>query len=278
MFSKRAVVISIVITLIAVSIILLSITGKSDHPSFGPGRIAIPVIAPLQRSVSYSVSFVKDIWRRYFYLVSVARENESLREALSLEREKSNQLVETELSNRRLRNLLNFQKTVKQRVLAAEVIGQDPSPWFRTVTIDKGSADGVAKGFPIVVSEGIAGLVTDVTGHYAKVLLIIDQNSAVDALIQRTRARGVIKGGPSDQCLLEYVLRKHDVDPGDVVVSSGLDGVFPKGLRIGYVASVVKEEAGIFQEITVMPYIDFEELEEVLVLLGSPGDEVEAGP
>jgi rod shape-determining protein MreC len=127
----------------------------------------------------------------------------------------------------------------------------------------------------VVISEGIAGLVTDVTYSYAKVLLIIDQNSAVDALIQRSRARGVIKGGFSNRCFLKYVLRKYDISIGDVVVSSGLDGVFPKGLRIGYVSSVVKQKAGIFQEITVMPYINFEELEEVLVLLGPPTHEAE---
>ena len=161
------------------------------------------------------------------------------------------------------------------RVLAAEVIGKDPSPWFKTVTIDKGSADGVARGLPVVISEGIAGLVTDVTYSYAKVLLIIDQNSAVDALIQRSRARGVIKGGFSKRCFLKYVLRKYDIGIGDVVVSSGLDGVFPKGLRIGYVSSVVKQKAGIFQEITVMPYINFEKLEEVLILLDPPTHKVE---
>jgi len=278
MFSRRTLIVSLIIALITVNIILLSVTSKLRYSPFGPGRIAIPLIGPMQQSASYSVRFVKGIWRHYFFLISAAKENESLKKALSREKKKNSQLKEIELSNKRLRCLLNFQKTMTHRVLSAEVIGEDPSPWFKAVTIDKGSADGVAKGLPVVVSEGIAGLVTDVTYRYAKVLLIIDQNSAVDALIQRSRARGIIKGGFLNQCFLKNVLRKYDIDIGDVVVSSGLDGVFPKGLRIGHISSVVKQKAGIFQEITVMPYINFEELEEVLVLLGPPTHKAEKRP
>ena len=117
---------------------------------------------------------------------------------------------------------------------------------------------------------GIDGLVTDVAKTHAKILLVIDQNSAVDALIQRTRARGIIKGEPSGRLQLQYVLRKHDIHEGDVVISSGLDGVFPKGIRIGYVHEVDKPDSGIFQQLAVTPYADFEKLEEVLVVLDPP--------
>jgi len=118
-----------------------------------------------------------------------------------------------------------------------------------------------------VVPKGIAGQVTDVSANYSKVLLIIDHNSAVDALVQNDRARGIIQGDAAGQCLFKYVLRKHDIKIGDIVVSSGLDGVFPKGLAVGYVSAVVKPKSGIFQEVTVIPYVDFEKLEEVLIVL-----------
>ena len=95
----------------------------------------------------------------------------------------------------------------------------------------------------VVIPEGIAGQTTEVSAHYSKVLLIIDHNSAVDALVQRDRARGIIKGGSADQCIFKYVLRKHDVVVDDIVVSSGLDGVFPKGLSVGYVSGVVKPKS-----------------------------------
>ncbi|OQY59957.1 MAG: hypothetical protein B6245_03935 [Desulfobacteraceae bacterium 4572_88] len=126
------------------------------------------------------------------------------------------------------------------------------------------------KSVPVVIPEGVVGLVTDISTHYSKVLLLVDQNSAVDALVQRTRARGIIKGGTAGRCLFKYVLRKHDIVESDIVVSSGLDGVFPKGLRVGTVSNVTRRNSGIFQEVTVIPYVDFEKLEEVLVILNLP--------
>jgi len=267
MFSKKMVVIVGVILLIAINIIVLSINKRHGDLPYGIGRIAIYTIAPFQNAVTHSIRFVKNVWNQYFFLISVAKENENLKKALSYaigENEKRNEI---ELTNYRLRKLLNFKKTIDHQVLPAEIVGKDPSPWYQAILIDKGKSDGVEKGQPVVIPEGIAGQVTEVLNNYSKVLLIIDQNSAVDALVQRTRARGVIKGDSTDRYLFKYVLRKHDVRVGDTIVSSGLDGVFPKGLRIGYVSEVVKPSSGIFQDVTVAPFIDFEKLEEVLVLL-----------
>jgi rod shape-determining protein MreC len=267
MFSKKILVIVGVILLIAINIIVLSINKRHGDLPYGIGRIAIYIIAPFQNTVTHSIRFVKNVWSQYFFLISVAKENENLKKALSYaigENEKRNEI---ELTNYRLRKLLNFKKTIDHQVLPAEIVGKDPSPWYQAILIDKGKSDGVEKGQPVVIPEGIAGQVTEVLNNYSKVLLIIDQNSAVDALVQRTRARGVIKGDSTDRYLFKYVLRKHDVRVGDTIVSSGLDGVFPKGLRIGYVSEVVKPSSGIFQDVTVAPFIDFEKLEEVLVLL-----------
>jgi rod shape-determining protein MreC len=160
-------------------------------------------------------------------------------------------------------------------ILSAELIGRDTTPWFKTIIIDKGKADGIEKGFAVVVPEGIVGQVIHASYHYSKVLLIIDSNSAVDALVQKIRARGVVKGEPTGLCLFDYVLRKHEINVGDTVVSSGLDGVYPKGLRIGRVSEVVKRNSDIFQEITVIPFVDFETLEEVLILTSPPNEDFE---
>ena len=97
--------------------------------------------------------------------------------------------------------------------------------------------------------------------------MIIDQNSSVDALIQRSRARGIIKGMSSNQCIFKYVLRRHDIEIGDSVIASGLDGVFPKGLLIGYVTEKAEGNSGLFREVSVMPFVDFEKLEEVFILI-----------
>ena len=256
-----------VILLIAINIIVLSINKRHGDRPYGIGRIAIYIIAPFQNAVTHSIRFVKNVWNQYFFLISVAKENKNLKKVLSYAIEENEKRNEIELTNYRLRKLLNFKKTIDHQVLPAEIVGKDPSPWYQAILIDKGKSDGVEKGQPVVIPEGIAGQVTEVLNNYSKVLLIIDQNSAVDALVQRTRARGVIKGDSTDRYLFKYVLRKHDVRVGDTIVSSGLDGVFPKGLRIGYVSEVVKPSSGIFQDVTVAPFIDFEKLEEVLVLL-----------
>ena len=266
MFSKKMVLIVGVIILIAVNIIVISIASRR-YTTIGFERIAIPFVAPFQELVTRSIDFIQGIWQHYFNLVTASKENYELRNRLNQAIEENNNWRELELANNRLRNLLNFQKSITKRVIAAEVIGKDPSAWFKTVVIDKGKADGLTRGLPVVMPEGITGQVIEVSNHYSKVMLIIDRNSAVDALVQRSRARGVIKGESRDQCRLNYVLRKHDVRVGDTVISSGLDGVYPKGLRIGLISDVVKRNSEIFQEVTVTPFVDFEKLEEVLVVL-----------
>lgn len=257
------------IVLVIANIIILSLS-SSRYPSYRPGRIALYILGPLQEVVTDSIRFARDIWYNYFSLVAVAQENAELRKSLRHEVATNNQWREVELSSIRLRNLLNFQNTFTEKTLAAEVIAKDPSAWFKAVIINKGRLDGVTKGLPAVVPEGIAGQVTDVSSRHSKVMLIIDRNSAVDALVQRTRARGIIKGSSTGMCLFQYVLHKDDVRVGDKIIASGLDGVFPKGQRIGEVVSVLTPDSAIFHEVKVAPYIDYEKLEEVLVLLTSP--------
>ncbi len=266
MFSKKMVLVVGIIVLIAVNVIVLSVNSRR-YTTFGLERIAISFISPFQELVTRSIRFTKDIWYHYFDLVSIARENAVLKRQLNVASEKNNLWKETDLANSRLRTLLDFQKSITELVVAAEVIGKDPSAWFKTVIIDKGQADGLTRGLPVVMPQGIAGQVIEVSNHYSKVMLITDRNSAVDALVQRTRARGVVKGESAEQLRLAYVLRKKDVQVGDVVVSSGLDGIYPKGLRIGVVAQVIEHEADIFHEVVIAPFVDFEKLEEVLVVL-----------
>lgn len=254
----------------AFTIIFISVAGSRRYAAHTPGRFLFSVVAPFQKATSGSVRFFQQIWRHYFFLISVSEQNRQLRRELAQARSLETRCREIELTNDRLRSLLDFKARTAHQVLAAEVIGKDPSPWFKSVIIDKGSADGLRKGLPVLIPEGIAGVVTELSPGYAKVLLIIDPNSAVDVLVQRTRARGMVKGKAGNRCELRYVLRKHALKVGDAVVSSGLDGIFPKGLRVGRISDVVRHNTGIFQEVTVTPYVDFETLEEVLVILDPP--------
>ncbi len=256
-----------VVFLIAVNVIILSVTAKHGDSVSGIESTALFIVSPLQNVFHRSVEWADTLWRRYFFLVFVAKENERLKEALRTANEERRRLLEIELANARLRRLLDFKKKVPYTTIAAEVVGKDPSPWFKTVVVDKGAVHGVRKSLPVVTPEGIAGQVIATTPTHAKVLLIIDQNSAVDALIQRTRTRGIIEGEPGGGFNFKYVLRKEDVRVGDRVVSSGLDGVFPKGFDLGRVSGVVRPVAGMFQHVTVLPSVDFERLEEVLIIL-----------
>jgi len=266
------------IILIAVNVVVLSVNSKNRTSSTPIGQIVISIISPFQEVVSEGLNYFQGIWRHYFDLVDVSKENDLLQGRLEEALAKNNMLKEMELSNERMRQLLGFQASLKRQVVAAEVVGKDPSAWFRTVIINKGKNSGVKKGMPVVTPAGIVGLIMDASGQFSKVLLIIDQNSAVDALVQSTRARGIIKGEPSGGLRFEYILRRHDITKGEVVISSGLDNVYPKGLRIGYVQQVEKPDAGIFQDVLVTPYVDFEKLEEVLVVLDSPKQETVAAP
>lgn len=275
MFSKKTVVIVGVLIAVAINIIVLSVVNRQPGQTSGFGRVAIFFISPFQEFITRSIRSSQNVWKHYFNLVSVAEENDRLKAALNEALAEKNRYVEAKLANDRLRTMLNFHRSMQTRVISAEVVGRDPSTWFKTVIIDKGRAHGITEGVPVAVYEGVVGQVTEVADGYAKVLLLIDQNSAVDALVQRTRARGVIKGQSEGPYRFDHVLRKHDVQIGDTVISSGLDGVYTKGLRIGHVSEVIKPNSGIFQKVSVTPFVDFEKLEEVLILLDAGNDPLE---
>ena len=277
MLSKRLLVIAGATFMFVASIEVLSLS-SSRIPSHGVGRIALIFVAPVQGVVTDSIRALKSTWYTYFAHISAAQENVRLKRELRQAEARISRFHEIELANIRLRRLLDFKINLGGQAVAAEVVGKDPSPWYRTVIINKGSSDGLRKGLPVSVPEGVAGQVTDVSAQYAKVMLIIDRNSAVDAFVQRTRARGIIKGESTLSCVFQYALRKDEVKVGDEIVASGLDGVYPKGKPIGEVTGVVKRAAGIFQEVTVTPHVDFEKLEEALVILTPQKDSLTSQP
>lgn len=256
-----------VIILVTVNIIVLSISGKHRYSQSTLGRISLIAVSPFQNALTKTIDFAKDVWGHYFFLVSTAEENIRLKKKLGQIVQQNNQYYEEILSNIRLRSLLDFRQSMPFESIAAEVISVDPSLWYRTLVVDKGKAKGVKIGLPVVTPEGIVGQVIDTADNYSRILLIIDQDSAVDAIVQKNRARGIIKGASSNQCILKYVMRRHQIDTGDSVVSSGLDGVYPKGLPVGYVSKINLSGSELFQEIQVTPYVDFRKLEEVLVLI-----------
>jgi rod shape-determining protein MreC len=279
MVSKRAVLTGLIALLILLNAVFIMVSRRQPDAAEGPAGLVLSLTAPLQKAAHWGVARCRMVWRRYFSLVGVREDNERLRAELAEARSRVNGYVETRLENQRLRRLLAFRSRLTPPAVAAEVIGRDPSPWFKSITIDKGAAEGLRRGLPVVVSEGVVGVVTETARHFSRVLLILDQNSSVDALIQDTRARGVVKGAPGATLSFAYVLRRHSVAESEVVVTSGLDGIYPKGLRIGRIHAVDRRNPGIFQEVRVTPSVNFETLEEVLVILRpAPGSRVAPPP
>ena len=246
---------------------VIAFIGQNYHPTGGPGPFGIYLIAPFQKVATHIIFFAKDVWRHYFFIVAAAKENDRLKKELHEALKKNQRQIEIELANKRLRVLLNFKKRVNRQVITAEVIGKDPSRWYKTVIIDKGMTDGVVKGSAVVAPLGVAGQVIETLAHYSKVQLMIDRNSSIDAVVQKKNARGIVKGDGGNQCSFEYVLRKHNIKVGDVIVTTGLDGVFPKGQRVGHVFLKVKRGSGNFKELIITPYVNFENINELMVLL-----------
>jgi rod shape-determining protein MreC len=152
-------------------------------------------------------------------------------------------------------------------MVPANVIHQDLSPWFQSLIIDQGAAAGIRPGMPVITDSGVVGLVAGTTPGASKVLLVIDPQSRVDAYVERTRARGTVRGTSGQQCDFEYVLRHENIEEGDLLLTSGLGTVYPKGLVVGRVASVDRKTSGLFLGAKITPAVDFTRLEEVFVIL-----------
>jgi len=266
--------------ILLVSLIALALTSLRVRQQKGivfVDTLLMEVSAPLQRVSSGVIHAIRQAFRQYVFLIEVQKENQILKQRIADLQKKNDANEEALLANERLRRLLQFRDSLaalpgspisRVPVIASEVIGQDPSSWFRSVTINKGEGDGVRKGMAVISSDGVVGQVLKASFHYATVLLITDYNSAVDAIAQKTRARAIVEGKGENRCQMKYLLRTDEVHVGDIIVTSGL-GNFPKGLPIGEIRKVEKKGHSVFQYAELVPSVDLTQLEEVLVIAGS---------
>jgi rod shape-determining protein MreC len=175
-------------------------------------------------------------------------------------------MLELQEENARLRELLSAGEPIASSMLASRVIAFDPSNWIQAITIDKGSSDGVQVGMAAITYEGVVGQVSAVGLTSAKVLLLTDHSSGVEAVLQGSRIRGIVEGAGRRSLRWRFVLEEDEVKPGDRLVTSGMDGIYPPGLFIGRVANVERNTAGMFQQIDVSPAVNMAKLEEVLLI------------
>lgn len=252
--------------LLVLALILVSKSARTRRVDDPFGAVLLESMRPVQSGVTQATSALSGIWRQYFALVGLQRENEALRQRiLELERE-AVRVGEIEQTNQRLTSLLGFRGTLEGPAIAAQVIGKDPGPLFRSFTINRGKADGVRKGMAVVSPHGVVGQVLTASSHAARVLLITDHNSGIDAVVQRSRARGIVEGALDEGCLMKYIRQGEDVQVGDRVVTSGLDGIFPKGVVIGRIKRLHPRSRGQLMSTDIEPAVPFDLIEEVLVV------------
>jgi rod shape-determining protein MreC len=263
---NRVLVASLCCLGLAAVLVASTATGRGRTDGFG--RLLLDAMAPFQRMGSTVTNGIGDVWRNATGIFRRRAELDALQARIVDLEDRTVRLDEVERENARLRDLLAFRQRLAGEVLTAAVIGHDATGLARTLTIDRGESDGVMKGAAVLAPAGIVGQVFFVSAHAARVLLITDHNSGLDAVVQRTRARGIVEGTVNDGCGLKFVKRTEDLQTGDVVVTSGVDGIFPRGLPIGQLISVDKRGQGLFQYATVRPFVDFDRLEEVLVAHG----------
>jgi rod shape-determining protein MreC len=229
--------------------------------------VVLDAAAPFQKLIAAPVDGARGLWNGYLNLFGVNQENQRLRERIAELEEENLQYREALVASGHLRHVADMRDDFEIPMLPSEVVGLDVSPWFRSVLVDRGTSHGVQAGNPVITSEGVVGLVTAASGHAAKTMLLLDRQSAIDGIVQRSRSRGMVRGTGTGELEFEFVVRGGDVQESDVVITSGLGGVYPKGLRIGEVVAVSDPGGRLMQTATIRPAVDFGKLEQVFLML-----------
>lgn len=248
------------------SLAILNANAKAPEELGAFDRFVLSASAPLQRLLTHAWRETTGAFDRYLRLVGVGEENKALKNKVVLLEYRLQVLKELELENQRLRKLLDFSKQQDRPFRTARVVGYDPTSHYRTFRIDRGHAEGVLPGMPVATDQGVVGKVLRSWASFSDVLLVTDVRSGVDCLVQRTRARGTVEGSGAESLRMKYLQRLDEVQEGDLVITSGLDSIFPPGLLVGTVAGVRQQSSGVFQEVQITPAVDPARVEEVVVL------------
>jgi rod shape-determining protein MreC len=261
---RRSGYLFLAVMLFHVILISAQVNSRSGVPVLE--AVTFGVFAETQRGISAGVSGLRRLWGRYAWLRGVEAENASLRrqlEAVQVQYQERRALADRARS---LEDLLALRDRTSLDTVAAEIIAASASPDFRTLTIDKGTNQGLKRDMAVIAADGAVGRIVVPSRGAAKVQLLIDRNAAAGALIERSHAQGVALGGGDERLRLDYVSEASDVVVGDLVVTSGIDGIYPKGFTIGHVETVEKSGPS-YRRIVVKPAVNFSSLETVLVVV-----------
>ena len=247
---------------------VIAMANRERREDLGVGsQLLVELSVPLQSMVTLPVRELQSFWNDYVWLVRVREENAHLKSELAQVKEENLQYREAIVSSERFQRLARFRERRDVPMVPADVVAQDLSAWFQSIMIDRGSTVGIRPGMPVITDSGVVGLVSGTTPRASKVLLVTDPQSRIDAYVQRSRARGTVRGRGEHRAAFEYVLREADLEVGDVLLTSGLGVVFPKGLVLGRVRELKRQPFGLFQVASIEPAVDFGRLEEVFVIL-----------
>ncbi len=252
-------------------------------------RQARALLQTMGQPVAWVVSFplkgfaaidrsVMAVWERYLALRGVEEENRKLRREIQYLKSQNDKLQVLAADTQRLAALLEFKEQTPAHTIAARVLARDSTNWYRSMVLDKGAVDGVRAEMGVVTPAGVVGRVVKATRSTSVVLLVSDPNNAVTGVIQRTREEGIVEGTAEGRARLKYIPLLSTVRAGDTVITSGLMGGFPKGIMIGVVSRIDKEEGALFQSAEIIPDVDFAKVEETLIITSlNPVPESDAG-
>jgi rod shape-determining protein MreC len=235
-------------------------------------EVTFGTFAEVQRAATSAIATVHDNWVNYVSLQDARAENERLKEELASMRITLQQERALAQQTRTLQGLLDMKASVPLETTAARVIAGGASPEFRTISIDKGTGDGLMPDMAVLAPAGVIGRIIMPARRAAKVQLLIDRDAAAGAVVERTRAQGVVVGTGGDRFRLDHVPSAADIKVGDRIVTSGIEGIYPKGFVIGQIESI-NRQAGEFSDVMVRPAVEFSALESVLVVLTPPASE-----
>ncbi len=235
-------------------------------------RAALTMVYPIQKGIDLAFTRCSQGFDHYIWLVGVEEKNRELEKSVAELNYHLARLEEIRQENRRLHELLNFKEQfdILDRGIASHVIGRQTNDLSRILIVDCGSLQGIKPNNPVFTPGGVIGRVVACGRHSAKVLLLTDQNSSCDVIVQRNRIRGTLQGTGDQFCRLAYLQNTVEIKIGDRLITSGLDNIFPKGITVGTVVAAAHDDNGLSQSIKVKPEFDLDQIEEVYILPAPP--------
>lgn len=280
LWRNRPLMVTIIVVIIL--LVLLIMTAGENNIS-GTESIVGSILSPVQSGLYSATNAISDFFSRMFAGGDLQTQNQQLQAQVEQLKSQLQDYDEIKAENARLAGLLNFDtKTADLKYVTARVIYKAPGHWFNVFVINVGMANGIEVNMPVVNGDGLVGKVVEVGANWSRIMTIIDSDSSVSAIVERTRDTGVLTGTvstgdeESSGLTMGYLPLDADLVPGDTVITSGLSGVFPKGIKIGKVTEVGSNENGTASETIVTPYVDFYHLEEVMVITSKTTDINEA--